>query len=126
MTKTVLVVEDNDTSRKLVRVLLELRGHRVVEAVSGEDGREQALRESPDVILMDIHLPDMSGIDALHALRADERIRDLPVIALTALAMKGDRERLLAEGFDGYLAKPIEVTTFADDVLEVLTNGRRT
>lgn len=126
MTKAVLVVEDNDRGLKLVRTLLELRGYRVLEARSGAEAVAQAVEQLPALVLMDIQLPDISGIEALALLRGHEQTRRIPVVALTALAMKGDRERLLADGFDAYLAKPIDVRTFVDSLEAVISGGSRT
>ena len=121
MSETVLVVEDNERGLKLVCTLLELRGYPVLQARTARDGVDQATRHRPGLVLMDIQLPDMPGTAALALLRANPVTRDIPVIALTALAMKGDRERLLADGFDGYLAKPIDVRTFVDSLESVMT-----
>ena len=112
----VLIVEDNDKNLKLVRDLLQLKGFRVLEARTAEEGLALAEAHRPHLILMDIQLPDLDGATALGRLRAESRTADLPVVALTAFAMKEDRQRFLSAGFDGYLAKPIEVRTFADQV----------
>ena len=116
MSAVVLVIEDNALNLKLVRDLLQARGFSVVEAGTARDGITLARERRPDVILMDIRLPDIDGVRALGHLRALSETRAIPVAAVTANAMKGDRERLLAAGFDGYLAKPIDVRTFADEV----------
>lgn len=126
MTETVLVVEDNERGRKLVSTLLELRGYPVLQARSAQEGVDQAVEHQPGLILMDIQLPDMPGTEALALLRQNPRTRNIPVVALTALAMKGDRERLLADGFDGYLAKPIDVRTFVDSLEAVMAGGTGT
>jgi two-component system cell cycle response regulator DivK len=126
VTETVLVVEDNERGLKLVCTLLELRGYPVLRARTAQDGVDQAIRHRPGLVLMDIQLPDLPGTAALALLRANPLTRDIPVIALTALAMKGDRERLLADGFDGYLAKPIDVRTFVDSLESVMTAGAGT
>jgi two-component system, cell cycle response regulator DivK len=123
VSRTVLVVEDNERGLKLVTTLLELRGYDVLAARSAQDGIDQAVQHVPALVLMDIQLPDMLGTDALALLRADPVTRPIPVVALTALAMKGDRERLLASGFDGYLSKPLDVATFVDSLEAVMTTG---
>jgi two-component system, cell cycle response regulator DivK len=105
----VLVVEDNEKNMKLVRELLEATGYRPLEATTGSLALELALEHRPDLVLMDIRLPDIDGLEALLRLRADERTATIPVLAVTAQAMQGDRERFLAAGFDGYLSKPIDV-----------------
>jgi two-component system cell cycle response regulator DivK len=106
----VLVVEDNDRNMKLLRDVLQATGYRTLEAASGEAGIELARTHRPSLVLMDVQLPGISGVEALQRLRRDERTAELPVLALTAQAMRGDRERFLEAGFDGYLAKPIDVT----------------
>jgi two-component system, cell cycle response regulator DivK len=117
MEKLVLIVDDNEKNVKLARDLLRFAGFRTLEAFTAEAGVAMAAEHPPDVILMDIRLPDMSGSAALRRLRDVEETAAIPVVALTSLAMKGDRERLLAEGFDGYLEKPIDVRQFPDQVL---------
>jgi CheY-like chemotaxis protein len=109
VTATVLVVEDNPLNRKLVRDVLGHAGYRVLEAEDAERGIALARAERPDLVLMDVQLPGMDGVEALARLRADEATAGIPVAALTALAMKDDRERFLAAGFDGYLEKPVSV-----------------
>jgi two-component system cell cycle response regulator DivK len=116
----VLVVEDNDKSLKLFCALLELHGYQTETAISVADAVVAAARVQPDLVLMDIQLPDGDGSSALHALRADERTKDVPVVAVTAYAMPGDRERLLAAGFDGYVTKPIDAHTFVDGLRDLL------
>jgi two-component system, cell cycle response regulator DivK len=106
----ILVVEDNEKSMKLFRDVLLATGHRTLEATTGERAVELATEHSPDLVLMDIQLPDIGGIEALVRLRADTRTASVPVVALTAQAMEGDRERFLAAGFNGYLSKPVNVT----------------
>jgi two-component system cell cycle response regulator DivK len=105
----ILVVEDNETNMKLVRDVLQARGYRVLESTSGRQAVELATERGPDLVLMDIHLPDIDGVEALGLLRADDRTASIPVIALTALAMQGDRERFQAAGFDGYVSKPVNI-----------------
>ena len=105
----ILVVEDNERNLKLVRDILLFAGYDVVEARSGEQGVALAKECFPDLVLMDIQLPHMDGTEALHRLRESPETRKVPVVALTALAMREDREQALRAGFDGYLEKPISV-----------------
>ena len=105
----ILVVEDNEKNMKLFRDVLMATGHRTLEATTGGQAVELATAHSPDLVLMDIQLPDIGGVEALGRLRADERTASVPVVALTAQAMEGDRERFLAAGFDGYLSKPVNI-----------------
>ena len=112
----VLIVDDNEKNVKLARDVLGFAGFRTLEAGSGEAGISLALEHLPEVILLDIRLPDLDGTAVLRRLKGEERTRQIPVVALTSFAMKGDRERFLADGFDGYLEKPISVTEFPDQV----------
>src|SRR2546425_2967928 len=122
----ILVVEDNDNNRMLVRDVLHASGYRVVEAENAEDGLRMAAERRPALILMDIQLPGMSGIEALKRLRADPATRAIPVVAVTASAMTQDRRQIMAAGFDGYQAKPISVKGFLQTVREMLpSRGRR-
>ena len=105
----ILVVEDNEKNMKLFRDVLVATGFRTLEATTASEAVELASEHTPDLVLMDIQLPDLNGVEALHLLRANERTATIPVLALTAQAMRGDRERFLAEGFDGYLSKPVNV-----------------
>jgi two-component system, cell cycle response regulator DivK len=105
----ILVVEDNEKNMKLLRDVLQATGYVPLEARSGEVAVELALAQVPKLVLMDVQLPGMSGLEALARLRGDERTVSIPVLALTAQAMHGDRDRFLAAGFDGYLSKPIDV-----------------
>ena len=105
----ILVVEDNEKNMKLFRDVLVATGFRTLEATTGGEAVDMASEHTPDLVLMDIQLPDIDGIEALNRLRADERLSSMPVLALTAQAMHGDRERFLAEGFDGYMSKPVDV-----------------
>lgn len=105
----VLVVEDNERNMKLFRDVLQASGYRILEATTGERAVELVIEHGPDLVLMDIQLPDIDGVNALDRLRANERTASVPVLALTAQAMEGDRERFLAAGFDGYLSKPVNI-----------------
>ena len=105
----ILIIEDNVKNLKLIRDLLQFHGYPTLEAETGEAGVELAQERQPALILLDVQLPGMDGRAALKVLKADASTRHIPVVALTAYAMKGDREDLLAEGFDGYMAKPIEI-----------------
>ena len=121
--KVVLIVDDNEKNMKLARDVLRLAGFRTLEASSGAESIALALEHLPDVILMDIRLPDMDGTAAAAKIKEDERAAHIPVVALTSLAMKGDREALLAAGFDGYLEKPISVREFPDQIRSFLRPG---
>jgi two-component system cell cycle response regulator DivK len=105
----ILVVEDNEKIMKLFRDVLQAAGYRTLEATTGGRAVELATEHGPDLVLMDIQLPDIDGVEALGRLRADERTASIPVLALTAQAMDGDRERFLAAGFDGYISKPVDI-----------------
>jgi two-component system cell cycle response regulator DivK len=120
----ILIVEDNEKNRKLARDVLAHKGYRVVEAETGEDGIRLASEQRPDLVLMDIQLPGMNGIEALRQLRSDPGTRDIPVMAVTASAMTYDRQKIMAAGFDGYQSKPISVRPFVEAV-ELLLARRR-
>ena len=108
----ILIIEDNAANMKLAVLLLETAGHTVITATDAEAGLTLARAERPDLILMDIQLPGMDGLEATALLKQDEMTRAIPVIALTALAMKGDEERIRAAGCDGYIAKPMRYQDF--------------
>jgi len=112
----VLVVEDNERNMKLFRDVLQASGYRTLEATTGERAVELVFEHRPDLVLMDIQLPDIDGVEALDRLRADDRFASVPVLALTAQAMDGDRERFLAAGFDDYLSKPVDILDFVATV----------
>jgi two-component system cell cycle response regulator DivK len=116
----VLIVDDNDMNVKLARDVLRFAGFRTLEAGTGGDGVAMATEHLPDVVLMDIRLPDMEGTAAVRLLKDDAKTAKIPVVALTSFAMKGDRERFLSEGFDGYLEKPISVKEFPEQVRSFL------
>jgi two-component system cell cycle response regulator DivK len=121
----VLIVEDNERNMKLFRDVLQASGYRTLEAASGQRAVELALEHRPDLVLMDIQLPDIDGVEALNRLKADERFSSVPVLALTAQAMDGDRERFLAAGFDGYLSKPVDIAEFVATVKRYCEGGSR-
>jgi two-component system cell cycle response regulator DivK len=121
----ILIVEDNEKNLKLVRDVLQFKGYRTLEAETAEAGFELARTQLPDLILMDIQLPGTDGITGLHQLRAEPRTASIPVIALTAFAMKDDRQRFLDAGFDGYLDKPINVKTFPAQVQQIYERARK-
>jgi two-component system, cell cycle response regulator DivK len=112
----ILIVDDNAQNRKLARDVLRFAGFRTLEADGGVDGVAAAVEHLPDLVLMDIRMPDMNGTEALRKLKEDERTAAIPIVALTSSTMKGDRDRFLAFGFDGYLHKPISVRAFPDQV----------
>jgi len=116
MSRTVLIVEDNERNLKLVRDVLGFAGFECLAARDAEAGIELARARRPDVVLMDINLPGMTGFEALAALRADALTAAIPVLAVTAYAMKDDRARILAAGFDGYLEKPVDVRALPGQV----------
>jgi two-component system cell cycle response regulator DivK len=103
---TILYIEDNEYNRKIVRQLLGRTSHRLIEAVDGESGVAQAQKELPDLILMDVQLPKMSGLEATRILKADPRTSHIPIIVITSFALSGDQEKAAAAGADNYLAKP--------------------
>ena len=116
--KRVLIVEDNEKNMKLFRDVLQATGHSTLEATTGEEAVELALSHAPALVLMDVQLPGIDGVEALERLRQNERTASIPVLALTAQAMSGDRERFLEAGFDGYLAKPVDVRELIEVVRE--------
>ena len=120
---TILVIEDNPTNMRLAVFLLESAGHVVRCAVDAEQGLAMARADRPDLILMDIQLPGMDGLEATGLLKADPLTAMIPIIALTALAMKGDEERIRAAGCDGYIAKPLAYKDFLTVITAQLTAG---
>jgi two-component system cell cycle response regulator DivK len=116
----ILIVEDNEKNLKLVRDVLRVKGYETAEAGTGEDGIRLALERKPDLILMDIHLPGMNGIEALGALRANPATTAIPVIAVTASVMQQDRKQITEAGFDAYVGKPINLKEFLDAVRSAL------
>ena len=120
----ILIVEDNEKNLKLVRDVLRFHGYRTLEAIDGESAITMSAEHLPALILMDIQLPGIDGIVAMTRIRADERTKHIPTVALTASVMSGDRERFDEAGFDGFIAKPIEVKNFPGQVREYL-NAKR-
>lgn len=117
--RKILVVEDNDMNMQLVEFLLEEGGYEIVKATSGEEAlalTREAGGAAPDLILMDIHLPGMDGLSVVRAMKEDARTARIPILALTAHAMRGDRDRFLDAGCDGYISKPIDVKTFVASI----------
>lgn len=124
MARTVLLIEDNEQNRYLATFLLEAGGFAVVPASDGICGIELARTTRPAIILLDIQLPTLNGYQVAHALRSDENLQSVPVIAVTSYAMAGDREAALAAGCDGYIEKPIDPDTFVAEVTRFLARGR--
>ena len=120
MSHLVLIVDDNQNNRKLARDVLEFAGFDTVVATGGVEAVALAMEHTPDLVLMDIRMPDLSGTEARNRRREDSRTAAIPVVALTSSTMRGDEQRFIAEGFDGYLAKPISVREFPDQVREFL------
>ncbi len=116
----ILIVEDNPRNMKLVRDVLQVKGHATLEATSAEDGIVLAREKQPDLVLMDIQLPGMNGIDALRVLRADAATAHIPVIAVTASVMQQDRKLITEAGFDAYVGKPITLAEFLQAVNDAL------
>ena len=117
----ILVVEDNDMNMQLVEFLLEEGGYSIVKATSGEEALAITREQAPDLILMDIHLPGMDGLSVVRAMKADARTARVPIVALTAHAMRGDKDRFLEAGCDGYISKPIDVKTFIASIRQYLS-----
>jgi two-component system cell cycle response regulator DivK len=116
----ILVVEDNEKNRKLVRDVLTFKGYAIIEAETGEEGIRLAKERVPRLILMDIQLPGIDGIEALRQIRAHDATRTIPIIAVTASAMDRDRQQIMAAGFDGYQSKPLNVKEFMAAVEAIL------
>lgn len=114
--KTVLIVEDNELNMKLFHDLLEAHGYRTIQTRDGLAALDLAREHHPDLILMDIQLPEVSGLEVTKWLKADEELKDIPVIAVTAFAMKGDEEKIRQGGCEAYIAKPISVAHFVETV----------
>ncbi len=120
MAKTILIVEDNDLNMKLFNDLLQAHGYDTVQTMDGRDVLQLARDNSPDLIIMDIQLPEISGLEVTKMLKADDELKGIPVIAVTAFAMKGDEVKIREGGCEGYIAKPISVPTFLETVTKFL------
>ena len=118
--KKVLIVEDNEKNLKLFKLILDSNGYESITARNGEEGVRAAEESVPDLILMDIQMPVLGGVDAMRALKTNEKTRSIPVIATTAYAMKGDKELFLDFGFEAYISKPIRIKEFLDTIENVL------
>ena len=120
MPKTVMIVEDNELNMKLFNDLLESRGYAVIQTRNGMEALDLARAHQPDLILMDIQLPEVSGLVVTKWLKDDDELAHIPVIAVTAFAMKGDEERILQGGSDGYISKPISVSHFLETIAQYI------
>ena len=116
----ILIIEDNPMNMELTTDLLKVSGYDVIQSDTAEQGIKLAQEQHPDLIIMDIGLPVMDGLSAVEILKKDEKTKDIPILALTSYAMKGDREKILEAGCEGYLAKPIDTRKFADEVKAIL------
>ena len=124
LSKKILIVDDNQDSRELVVKILKTRGYQTIEAVDGEEALEKAVTQSPDLILMDRSIPKMDGYEVTRRLKSQEAFKDIPIVALTAHAMRGDREKALAAGCEGYISKPINVRALPELITSYLTGKR--
>lgn len=124
--KCVLIVEDNPLNMKLFSAMIVAQGYDVVQAVNGSDGLDLAQRVHPDLIIMDIQLPGMSGLEITHTLKTADATRDIPIIATTAFALRGDKEKILASGCDEFMAKPIAITQFLELIDDFMAGVRGT
>ncbi len=122
--KKILIVKDNEKNMKLVRDILRHQGHATLEAVNGLDGVRLAEEEHPDLVLMDIQLPDIDGIEALVRIRKDVSLDAIPVLAVSASVMPDDQQKIISSGFDAFIMKPINLKQFVETVQRFLQNGR--
>lgn len=123
MSTTILIVEDNELNMRLFNDLLQAHGYDTIKSVDGSDAIELAREKNPDLIIMDIQLPGLSGIEITKLLKADDDLKHIPVIAVTAFAMKGDEEKIMQAGFSAYIAKPVSVPSFLGNVTKLLGQG---
>ena len=124
MPRKLLIVEDNQDNRELAIKVLKNKGYEIIEAVDGEEAIEKAISEKPDLILLDISLPKLDGYEVAKRLKSMEEFQEIPIVAFTAHAMKGDREKVIAGGFEGYISKPINVREFPDQIRAYLRGKR--
>lgn len=120
MSKTILIVEDNELNMKLFQDLLEAHGYKTIPSRNGREAFELIKKHKPNLILMDIQLPEISGLEVTKWIKQDENVKHIPVIAVTAFAMKGDEEKILQGGCEDYIAKPISVSSFLDVIQRYL------
>jgi len=118
--KRVLIIEDNENNLRLITLIFQRHGYTVLTATTGWEGKEAALRHEIDFIILDIQLPDTDGLELIEEIRSVDRLRHIPVIAMTSYAMAGDRERILNAGFNGYIEKPIDPFTIMDEINSIL------
>jgi two-component system cell cycle response regulator DivK len=124
MPRKILIVEDNEDNRELAVKVLRNKGFETVTAVDGEEAIEKAVSEKPDLILLDISLPKLDGYEVAKRLKSMEEFKEIPIVAFTAHAMKGDREKVIVAGFEGYISKPINIREFPDQV-KLYIRGKR-
>ncbi len=124
MPRKLLIVEDNQDNRELAIKVLKNKGYEIIEAVDGEEAIEKAISERPDLILLDISLPKLDGYEVAKRLKSMEEFQEIPIVAFTAHAMKGDREKVIVVGFEGYISKPINVREFPDQIRAYLRGKR--
>ena len=122
--KTILIVEDNEKNMKLVRDILRHKGYQTIEAQTGGDGVRLACERRPDLILMDIQLPDIDGFEALRRIRADAALDAVPVVAVSASVMPDDKQKIVTSGFDAFVSKPINLKQFVETVERFVNDGR--
>jgi two-component system cell cycle response regulator DivK len=120
MPRKILIVEDNEDSRELLAKVLRNKGYMIVEAVDGEEAIEKVVSEKPDLVLLDISIPKLDGYEVARRLKGREDVKDIPIVAVTAHAMKGDREKVIAAGFEGYISKPVNVRELPEQVRSYL------
>ena len=120
MSKTILIVEDNELNMKLFNDLLQAHGYNTVQTMDGRDAIKLAREHKPDLVLMDIQLPEISGLEVTKMMKADDELKSIPVVAVTAFAMKGDEDKIREGGCEGYIAKPISVPTFLETINKFL------